>query len=80
MQKCALPDKSVNFGTQVPYAFKVKKNDGSTLPRPFYGRHLGFQDGRHREPIFLNIRDTKIAREFISVATPTFLGSTNHMD
>ena len=70
--KCALPGKSMNFGTQVLQTMLFKKIDGSTFLRPFHGRHLGFQNGRHVKPIFGNISGTKRARKLILVATPPF--------
>ena len=53
--KCALLDRIVNFGTQI-----VKRYfDGSKLVHPVFGRHLGFQNGRHLGPIFSNISKKK---------------------
>ena len=63
---CALLDKNVNFGTQIGEIFLYRNFDGSKLVRPVFGRHLGFQNGRHLGPIFRNISKRKTLREFIT--------------
>ena len=50
--KCARLDKIVNFGTQIVKIFLYRNFDGSKLVRPVFGRHLGFQNGRHLGPIW----------------------------
>ena len=64
--KCALLDKIVNFGTQIVRIFPYRNFDGSKLVRPVFGRHLGFQNGRHLGPIFSNILKRKTPRELIA--------------
>ena len=54
----------------------INKIDGNKFSRFVHGRHLGFQNGRHLKPIFLNILETKAARKFIPGAIPPFLGLT----
>ena len=61
--KCALLDKIVNFGTQIVKIFLYRNFDGSKLVRPVFGRHLGFQNGRHMGPIFSNISKRKTLGE-----------------
>ena len=64
--KCALLDKIVNFGTHIVEIFLYRNFDGSKLIRPVFGRHLGFQNGRHLGPIFSNILKSKTLRELIT--------------
>ena len=68
--KCALPAKIVIFGTQIVMIILFKNSDGSNFLGQVHGRHLGFQNGRLRGPIFFNISKTRTAREFIPVAIP----------
>ena len=64
--KCALLDKIVNFGTQIVKIFLYRNFNGSKLVRPVFGRHLGFQNGRHMGPIFSNISKRKTFGELIT--------------
>ena len=64
--KCAPLDKTVNFGTQIVEIFLYKNFDGSKLVRLLFGRHLGFQNGRHLGPIVSNISKRKTLRELIT--------------
>ena len=64
--KCALLDKIVNFGTHIVEIFLYRNFDGSKLIRPVFGRHLGFQNGRHLGLIFSNILKSKTLRELIT--------------
>ena len=64
--KCALLDKIVNFGTQIVEIIMYRNFDGSKLVRPVFGRHLGFQNGRHLGPIFSNISKRKTLKELIA--------------
>ena len=64
--KCALLDKIVNFGTQIVNIFLYRNFDGSKLVRPVFGRHLGFQNGRHMGPIFSNISKRETFGELIT--------------
>ena len=64
--KCALLDKIVNFGTQIVKIFLYRNFDGNKLVRPVFGRHLGFQNGRHLGPIFNNISKKKKLRVLIA--------------
>ena len=57
--RCALLDKILNFGTQIAKIFLYRNFDGSKLVRPVFGRHLGFQNGRHLGPIISNISKRK---------------------
>ena len=58
--KCALLDKILNFGTQIVKIFLYRNFDGSKLVRPVFGRHLGFQNGRHLGPIISNISKKEV--------------------
>ena len=40
----------MNFGTQIVEIFLYRNFDGSKLVRSVFGRHLGFQNGRHLGP------------------------------
>ena len=66
VMKCALLDKIVNFSTQIVEIFLYRNFDGSKLVRPVFGRHPGFQNGRHLGPIFSNISKRKALRELIT--------------
>ena len=78
--KCALPAKFLVFGIQVVMTTPFKNFDGSNFLGQVHGRHLGFQNGRHQGPIFLNISKTKTATELILAARPPFAGSMSHVD
>ena len=64
--KCAFLDKIVNFGTQIVKIFLYRNFDGSKLVRPVFGRHIGFQNGRHLGPIFSIISKRKTLKELIT--------------
>ena len=64
--KCALLDKIMSFGTQIVKILLYRNFDASKLARPVFGRHLGFQNDRHLEPIFSNISRRKTIRELIT--------------
>ena len=64
--KCELLDKILNFSTQIVEIFLYRNFDGSKLVRPVFGRHLGFQNGRHLGPIFSTISKRKTLRELIA--------------
>ena len=67
---CELPDKIVNFGTQIVKILLYRNFDESKLARPDFGRHLGFQNGRHLGPR----TEGRIVRHTKPTHNITFLG------
>ena len=74
--RCVLLDKIVDFGTHIVEILLYRNFDGSMLARPYFGCHLGFQNGRHLGPIFSNISRRKTIRQLI---TNSIFHERNHL-